>query len=486
MHPKAQKLRQDAKAIWTALKAIIDASPNGILTDAQNTEISAKRAEADAMIKSAESIEAVEVGVSALDRPLSRNTVVDAGDIAIDAEDADPIGRVRKIGGTLIPKAVARKFGLFAIAQLARSNVSEARSLVNERTIQQIRDTFGSDLNALHIEGSNIPGGNLVIPEWDSMMITLRETFGSFRRNVRMVQMGSEVRNIFRRVAGLQAYLVGEAKSITSSTKKWDRVILQAKKVGALTASSKELNDDSAIDLGADLMSELAYALALSEDNAGWNGDGTTGAATEYLGMIGVRYKLRSLISGTISKIYGLTLGSGSGQTTNYSGLALADFNAVVANLPAYADSPNCKWYCHRSFYYGVMQKLALAAGGVTATEVMNGVRQRLFLGYPVEFVQAFPKTAAASQICALFGDLTLAAKMGERRGIDFAMSLDATVSDGGTSYPLWQNDMIGWKCTERIDINVHDVGTSSDIVATPSIDIPGAGPIVGLITAAS
>ncbi len=482
MNAKAQKLRMDAKALLVACKLILDSAANNLPTDEQHAEIVKKRNESAALIKAAEEIDAVEAGLSALDRPITRGNAIHQDDVTMQ-DDGHDIERVRKVGGTLISKATARKVGLFAIAQIARSN-HEARNLVDNRTLKVIHDTFG-DINALHIESSDIPGGNLVIPEWDSMMINLREVFGSFRRNARMVTLGSEQRNLFRRVGGLQAYLVGEAKSITASTKKWDRVVLQAKKVGALTASSKELNEDAAIDLGSDLMSELAYAFALTEDNAGWNGDGTSGGTTEYLGMTGVRSKLRNL-SGTISKIYGLTVATGTGYATSYDAAVAADFDKVIANLPAYADTPNCKWYCHRSFFYGVMCRIAGAAGGVTQTEIVNGVRVRMFKGYPVEFVQAFPKSPATSQVCCLFGDLALAAKMGERRGIEFGTSLDATISDGGTSYSLWQNDMIGWKATERIDINVHDVGTNSDLVAAPTIDIPGAGPIVGLITASS
>ncbi len=200
--------------------------------------------------------------------------------------------------------------------------------------------------------------------------------------------------------------------------------------------------------------------------------------------MIGVRYKLKNL-NGTISKIPGLTVASGTGYATNYNSVALADFNNVVGNLPAYADTPSCKWYCHRTFYYQVMQKLAAAAGGVTFHEIIEGVRRPMFLGYPVEFVQAFPRTSGVSQVCALFGDLGLAAKMGNRKELEFGVSRDATVVDNGTTYSLFQNDMIAWRGVERFDINVHDVGRDTDSY-TATVDIPGQGPIVGLITASS
>ncbi len=482
MNPKSQKLRADAKALIVACKAILEAATNGQPTEDQTKEIAAKRREAADMVKAAENFEAVENELAAFDKTMPRNSggaVIDAEDAAIDPESDNAMDRVHAVGARKIKRATAYKFGMFAAKNLILSGVGN----VSRRMAEKCRDMEFSP-SALQIEGSDIPGGNLVPPEFLWEMINLRETFGTFRRNVAVKNMTRDTLSIPRRTSGLTMYLVGEAARITASSKKWDQIKLVAKKCGVLAVSSAELDEDSAIDIGSDLMSEIAYAMALGEDQAGWNGDGTSGQATEYLGMIGVRYKLKNL-NGTISKIPGLTVASGTGYATNYNSVALADFNNVVGNLPAYADTPSCKWYCHRTFYYQVMQKLAAAAGGVTFHEIIEGVRRPMFLGYPVEFVQAFPRTSGVSQVCALFGDLGLAAKMGNRKELEFGVSRDATVVDNGTTYSLFQNDMIAWRGIERFDINVHDVGRDTDSY-TATVDIPGQGPIVGLITASS
>ena len=119
------------------------------------------------------------------------------------------------------------------------------------------------------------------------------------------------------------------------------------------------------------------------------------------------------------------------------------------------------------------MQKLELAAGGVTANEIATGDRRPrpMFLGYPVNFVQVMPRVSATSQVCALLGDLAMAATMGDRR----------TRTVFTDPYSLSNKDQILVRCTERIDINVHDVGNAS---ATAGLRVPG--PVVGLITAAS
>ena len=86
-------------------------------------------------------------------------------------------------------------------------------------------------------------------------------------------------------------------------------------------------------------------------------------------------------------------------------------------------------------------------------------------MGYPVEFVSAMPSLEADSQICALLGDLQLGAFLGERKQITIAKSTDV----------FFANDQLGVRGTERISINAYGVGDTSE-----------AGPIVGLITAAS
>jgi HK97 family phage major capsid protein len=310
-------------------------------------------------------------------------------------------------------------------------------------------------------EGVNESGGFLVPEEFGNDLIDLREIYGVFRKNAKMVPMSSDTRSDPRRTGGLTAYFAGEGDALTASDKAWDRVELTAKKLTILSRYSNELNEDAVINLGDDLAGEIAYAFALKEDQCGFVGDGTS----TYGGMQGVCTKIKGL-SGTIANIAGLVVGAGNA----YSELVLTDFEAVAAKLPVYADTPRAKWYCHKSVYWNVMVKLALAAGGATGSETTSGVAKR-FLGYDVEFVQVMPSVEANSQVCALLGDLTLAASFGSRRDTTIAIS----------EHSRFANDQLEIRGTERFDINVHDVGNAS---ATAGLRVPG--PIVGLITAAS
>lgn len=319
----------------------------------------------------------------------------------------------------------------------------------------------GLEIRAMS-EGSNEYGGFLVPEEFRNDLIDLREQYGVFRRNAKIVPMMSDTRSDPRRTGGLTAYFVNEADSITASDKSWDRVNLVAKKLAVLARVSAELNEDSVISLADDLANEMAYAFANKEDECGFNGDGSS----TYGGIVGAREKLKNL-SGTIANIAGLYVGTGN----LYSELVLTDFENVVALLPQFADTPNAKWFVHRSFYYGVMLKLALAAGGITQADIVNGQRTPAFLGYPVELTQVMPKTEANSQVCALLGDLSLAASLGSRRDTTITVS----------EHSRFANDQIEFKGTERFDINVHSVGNAHATAASRV-----QGPIVGLITAAS
>lgn len=312
-------------------------------------------------------------------------------------------------------------------------------------------------------ELQNDQGGAVVPAEFDPMLIRLVEEYGKFRQFAKISPMSSETKSQPRRTAGITTYWVGEAATITASNPTFDNINLVAKKLASITVMSSEISEDSAINLADELAFEMGYGFALAEDQAGFLGD----ASSTYGGITGVTQKLKGL-NGTIANIAGLFVGAGNA----YSELLLTDFNNTVALLPQYADN-NAAWYVHKGFFHSVMQKLELAAGGVTANEIATGDRRPrpMFLGYPVNFVQVMPRTEANSQVCALLGDLAMAATMGDRR----------TRTVFTDPYSLSNKDQILVRCTERVDINVHDVGNFS---ATASLRVPG--PIVGLITAAS
>ena len=329
-------------------------------------------------------------------------------------------------------------------------------------------------------ENLNTSSGFLVPDEFQNDLIDLREKFGVFRQNAKVVPMASDTRSDPRRVNGVTAYFVGESTAAALSDKQWDRVRLTAKKLMVLTKYSNELNEDAVLNIGDDLAGEIAYAFALKEDQCGFIGDGTS----TYGGIVGVTNALLKVDptgSGTPANIMGLVVASGTGYATNYNSIVLSDFNRVVATLPEYADVPGeTKWYCSKLFWGSVMQKLATGAGGNRVAEIEDGALRKSFLGYDVVVSQVLPKVSATSQIACLFGNLRMAARLGDRRQTTIQMSEHALNA--------FEQDEVVIRGTERFDIVVHDVGDPTASAGSAKSSQAGnvAGPIVGLITAAS
>lgn len=358
---------------------------------------------------------------------------------------------------------LAYRFANWFAASILKSALASKGIFDNElvRKAEGYCKEFGIQVKA-QAEGTNSLGGYLVPHEFGNDIIDLRESYGVFRRYAKLVPMMADTKSVPRRVGGLTVYNPGEGTAITASDKTWDSVSLTARKFATLAVYSSELDEDAMINIGDDLAGEIAWAFANKEDECGFNGDATS----TYFGITGVREKIKGL-SGTIANIAGLVVGTGNA----YSEIVLSDFNKVVARLPQYADTPRAAWFVHKTFYHEVMEKLALASGGVTSIEVTNGARQFRFLGYPVVVSQVMPKTEANSQVCALLGDLSLAAMFGDRRQLSLAYSTDYKFAE----------DQLAIRGTQRIDINVHSVG-NADATAANRV----AGPVVGLITAAS
>lgn len=331
--------------------------------------------------------------------------------------------------------------GQWALATLGQH--PGARQWCDDHGIDiRFRAALSSDANSL--------GGFVVPAEMEQAVIDLREMYGTFRRDARVVPMASDTKDQPYRKSGLTAYFVGDNAEITASDKAWGNAKLVAKKLGALVKYSSELDEDSVISIADDLADELAYAFAVKEDNCGFNGDGTS----TYGGIVGLK---GALAAGSIK-----TAATGN---TAFSTLDLADFEGAVGMLPEYGGI-RPKWYISKVGYWASMARLVDAAGGNTLADLGNGP-QRIFLGYPVEYVQCLPTStdAAVSTILAYFGDLRLAALLGNRRG------MSVQVSD----QRYFEYDQIGIKGTERFDITVHSTGDASNAGAVIALKTPAS-----------
>jgi HK97 family phage major capsid protein len=346
----------------------------------------------------------------------------------------------------------AKNFGTFILAEVfGNKKAAEYLGAIGiERKSITAAKALGEDVDTT--------GGILVPSEFIPHLIMLIEKYGVFRRNVLEWPMAGAEAIAPKLSSGLAVYCVGAGVEPSPSDPGFRAVGMQAKKWMTLTAIDSELDEDSAIAVGEAVGFLIAQAFAQQEDKVGFLGDGTE----TYFGHVGITGALRA-VDATIGNIKSLVVASGNA----YSEIVLTDFEKQIGVLPDFADNGDAKWYAHRYFYYTVMVKLALAAGGTSATEIIagRGVREKTFLSYPVEFAQVMPRTEANDQQCAIFGNLRLGAYMGDRRKLTIDRSSEA----------YFKTDQIGIRGTERVAPTVHGVG-----------DTTNAGPITALITAGS
>lgn len=344
----------------------------------------------------------------------------------------------------------AFRFGQFVLASM----------FGNEKAGEWCREN-GLALTKAQSEGVATAGGFLVPDEFSTDIINLRDSYGLARRECKVWPMGRDSITVPKLTSGLTAYAVGESTSdspsaITASTTAWGQVMLTAKKWGVLTYLSPELDEDAAVNIGDILAGEIAYAFAYAEDVALFSGDGTS----TYHGIQGVRTIFNAQVG-----VYAGAVDAASGHDT-MAEIDATDLAVLMGKLPQYAyERGNPKFYASQTMWSGVFERLIGASGGVTKDQA-SGRTIRSYNGFPVEITPAMLAPAAAGTDASnvamiLFGDMSMAVAMGDRRGMTIARSTDYKFGE----------DMIAIKGTERFDIVAHGLGSAS-----------AAGPLIALM----
>lgn len=332
-----------------------------------------------------------------------------------------------------------------------------AASLYNHgKSRQWLRDN-GIRIKAAVSEDSNERGGIFVPTETTTQIIRLVEEYGVFRRFAKNEPMGSDRRVIPVRTGGMTAYPVAETNTAnegsntgTKSEPSWVNIELIARKWKTWLRMSDEINEDSLISLADAIALEMALAFAYAEDNAGFNGDGTS----TYHGIVGI---LNAVNAGSIH--------TALAGNTAFSTLDLDDFRTLKGKLPEYPGIQP-RWFISKEGYCDSMERLMLAAGGNAVVDIANG-GVPMFLGSPVQITNVLNSTLTAQTSTKLlaYGDLNMGAVFGDRRKM--SMSL--------TDQRYWDEDQIAVKSTERFDINVHSRGTATAAGAVMVLATPGS-----------
>jgi HK97 family phage major capsid protein len=290
-------------------------------------------------------------------------------------------------------------------------------------------------------EVTDSAGGFLTPTDFDSDVISIKETQGAFRRGAQVVPSTSDHQVRPRRVQGLTANFVAEGASIPTSQGQYDAVTTTSKKMGILVTASSELLEDSAVDLGAWIASEVAYAFAGSEDDCGFNGTGTS----QYAGISGLSTRL----AGTLSAIPAT-----AGHNT-FAALTGVDVTALMGGVLGSA-LPGAAWYVSQLGFATCLAQLAATTGGLAVSVSSEGAGPIAinYLGWPVYISSKLPNvsTTLANLPMMYFGNLAQSSVIVERRQTVIGMSRQH----------LLDSDQVLIRATQRLDIVCHDCGSAT------------------------
>lgn len=448
-----QKLLADLGESKTGLESEIKAFNLDELTDEQFAEVTAKTDELEKVKSNIKDAESTLEKAKLQNRLSSLLNAENTGGQEISSQTFEPSQK-----RVVVPAQARARRSLKAYSSEEDAYVSGrhlAANLFGHSPSARWLQDHGIQSSALS-EGNDQKGGLFVPNEMELSIVRLVEEYGVMRRYAKVSPMGSDTKTVPVRTGGMTAYAVGESNENTSSntgtatSPTYKPVELVARKWKAWCKISDELNEDSLISMAEQISVETAQAFAYSEDNAGFNGDGTS----TYNGIVGVG---SALGAGSIK-----TLASGS---LAFSDITLAEFEETIGKMPHYP-SANPAWFISKAGYYASMDNLKNAAGGNTSSD-LAALNQPMFMGFPVVWTQALTSTLTdqASTILGYFGDLSMATLFGDRRGMTLSVS----------DQRYWDEDQIAIKATERVDIVTHSAGTATAAGAVIAIKTPAS-----------
>jgi HK97 family phage major capsid protein len=296
----------------------------------------------------------------------------------------------------------------------------------------------------------NSQGGATFMGEFVPELILLLNEYSATRQllNVR-TPSGAPPYTYPRRTADPTMTWVGAGVAGTDQNPSYGNVAVNVGKMLGYMNVDNELEHDSAINIVDDLFNGFANAIGYTEDQAFFNGDGTS----TYGGITGL---LNAIGSAGVSTAAGDTWGE----------MTDAEFQATLGLLPGYAWRGTVKITCTPNAFYQIINRISRGMGGVTYTESQTGVVKPVYNGYPVIYNNVMAAATAISTKSVLVGEFDYAAK---------AVEIPGSLALESSDQYRFANDQIALRARERFGITVHDAGDSSN-----------AGPVVAFATDAS
>jgi len=325
-----------------------------------------------------------------------------------------------------------------------RAEHEEARQILRESGLNSYRQMIGrhvlgiGEFRLLSTEDGATGGGDHLIPRpMLAEIFVLTEQYGVARRICRVIPWtgAGNTLDLSKVVSKVTAAWVDQGAMIPASDITFDEDRLSLKKLAGITSYSHETEEDVALPFIPVTVEAFAEAIAEKEDDAAFNGDGSS----TYGGFTGV-------------------LGLSGAQTTVLGGTAASDITEDKLREAKNAVSMNkrgrARWLMHETVMDEI-RKLENGAGFRLFTESLAEGGSVNLLGYPVTFSE---KVVAATAISGndtpviAFGDFSRYF-MALKRGMTMDVSREAVLQDGegAISYNAFQADGALLRVTERV-----------------------------------
>jgi len=284
------------------------------------------------------------------------------------------------------------------------------------------------------VEFNNQLGGALVPQEFAPQLIWLTEQYGTAKKIANVVPMSSDSKAYPRKTGIVSMTPIGEGATITPTDNTYGNVTLNAKKYGVLFNASRELFEDSAINIADDLFRSIAEAESIAVDQAYFLGDGSA----TYANQVGLATAIT---------------GSALGTATAWGSMTIANFTDAIGSVQN-VNPARLAFVCSRQFFAQVMLRLQNATNQFRELTTGMAGMSATFMGYPVFFSQVMPVATGTANRACYFGDFVGATMIGDRRMLEIATS----------DQFYFNSDSIAVRGTARFNVNIHGDGRGSTV----------------------
>ena len=312
-------------------------------------------------------------------------------------------------------------------------------SIYDRKDARDWCDRKGLTFAKAQTEGIGTGGAFLVPDQLEHAILDLRDAFGAFRRRTCVWPMGSDSSIFPRRTGSAAAFFIGEGAAIPQTSTNMDSLKLTAKKLGALVLLSSELDQDAIVGMVDYIANEIAWALAVKEDDCAFNGDGTS----TFGGMRGIG----NIALDGAHNVAKVTAAAGH---NTFLLLDTTDLAKLMGGVKAAAMSRSA-WFVSAQGFSQTFSRIAAATGSTLNETVENGITTWTYNGFPVILAPKLPQVATSltGQMMLAFGDLYGGSVLGQRRGLTIRRSDDRYLD----------TDQVAVLVTERFDAVIHDMG---------------------------